>query len=90
MANSDNTQGTPFDHISGIQEGGSSHSSTSSSISKLDPNLVQSLAQEMMRLVKGQQGIELQSNNPNAFAHFAGMDSTGSHSHISCVVLNGT
>jgi len=33
--------------------------------------------------------MELQSNNPSAFAHFAGMNSTGSHSHISCGVMNG-
>ena len=43
----------------------------------------------MMKLVKEQQKMEMQPSNSSAFAHFAGMASNGSHSYISCAVLNG-
>ena len=42
----------------------------------------------MMRLVKGKQGKEAQTTYSNAFAHFAGMIDSISHSYISCAVIN--
>jgi len=31
--------------------------------------------------------MSMQSDNSSAFAHFAGINVTGSHSHISCTVF---
>jgi len=57
---------------------------------QFDTSLVQALAQEMMKFMKGKQG-EQQHDHLQSFAHFAGSLSTGfssisSHSDTSCAV----
>ena len=54
-------------------------------LGQFDFNMVQALAQEMMKLLKGK-GIPETSSDVPSFAHFAGMTSTGSHSAIYCAV----
>ena len=76
---------TPFEEQS---FGSLLNNPSSSTTSKVDASLVQALAQEMRRMVKDKQGMDMQSSDSNAFAHFAGMTPPNSHSHISCAVLN--
>ena len=78
---------TPFDHSFGTPENIASVSSTGSSANIVDSSLVQAVAQEVMKLVQGQQGLEMQSSDSNAFAHFASINSTGSHSFVGCAML---
>jgi len=85
LVSSDSSHDTPLDYSLGSQE---TNTTITPSSGKVDSNLVQALAQEMMRLVKGQTGMDMHSSNHNAFAHFAGMTFTGSRSPTSCVVLN--
>ena len=80
LASSEVAHDSPLDHAHDSQE------LPAVGHGKVDSNLVQALAQEMMRLVKGQQGTGVQHNDTGAFAHFAGISS---HSPISCAVLNG-
>jgi len=83
----DSNVDSPIDDAFGSS---ASSSTTSTSIlSKVDTNLVQALAQEMMKLVKGKQGMDMPSADSNAYAHFAGMVSTDPQSSISCAVLKG-
>jgi len=54
LASSEGTCNTPLDCVLGTQENTTAHPSSSSSMGRIDSNLVQVRAQEMMMLVKGQ------------------------------------
>ena len=53
---------------------------------KFDSTLVQAVAQEVMKLVKGHQSVG-QPSDSNAFAHFAGLSFNGSHSDFGCAMM---
>ena len=64
--------------------------STQQNNTQIDSNLVQALAQEMLKLMKG--SSEQQASRPQSYAHFAGMAKSKSypttHSSIECLVKN--
>ena len=58
---------------------------------QFDPSMVQALAQEMLKRMKGKGMAEASSEHMPSFAHFAGMTSmtsSGCHSDMCCVVSN--
>ena len=55
---------------------------------QFDSGMVQAIAQEMLKLMKGKGLVEASAEHLNSFAHFAGMIGKGSRSNICCTVNN--
>ena len=53
-----------------------------------DSGMVQAIAKEMLKLMKGKGTTEVSAEQLNSFAHFAGMVGNSSHSNICCTVNN--
>ena len=81
-----NVQGYPFGVDTPLEDMEGTQETTGSSIA--DSNLIQALAQEMMKLIKGKQSEEQQQNSMNAYAHFAGTAPISSQSNVCCAKNN--
>ena len=62
--------------------------STKTVVGQFDSNLLQALAQDMMKLMKGKQ-VDQQQDHLHSYAHFAGTHSITSPSHFRiCFVVS--
>ena len=55
---------------------------------KVDEHVIHALAQEMMKLMKGNQTVDQSSGGQNSFTNFTGLVTTSSHSSICCAVTH--